>query len=193
MKDFTEYHQQIKIRQIVGKKGLKDQLKEPLNHLYRSRAQTVIEEKIDNYNDTPNSTLSWSNLTKLDNQLSQLSNLIEETEEIFSSKGGAPYKFSRTWLILEAVHIYEEWNVNQLAAGTSMENEKPTGPTIRFLQHLFDVFDDYKLDNSGLGSETAKILTNIFSPRERIMHKKLGPDLPIDELLPILKILKSHR
>ena len=191
--NFTEHHQQVKIRQIIGAKNLKDQLKEPLNQLYRSRAQGVIEQKIKNYDGGDNSKLSWTNLTELDGQLSLLNDLLDETEEVFPSKGGAPYKFSRTWLILEAARFYQDWNITQLSARISTVDEKPSGPFVRFLQQYFDIIDGYKIENSGLGSEAAKVLTAIFAPRERIMHKKLGPDLPIDELLPILKILSSHR
>ena len=186
VEDFSQHFRQIKIRRLKAHILFPQQLK-----------QAVPDEEEMIFSDEPD----WRKYGEIISALSSLEDLSISTKLLFKSPGGAPYKFSKTWLILEAIQVYEEWNIDRLKAGISREVKtgNPSGPFVRFLDQVFKTIDvNYNdgggegLRNAGLATEAAKILS-YKKKNPNSIHRELSPDLPADRLVYVLRSLVNYR
>lgn len=133
--------------------------------------------------------------------LDDLKECVDLTIPFFKSVGGGTYKFSKTWLILEAAEMYEEWHTEQFEAAISNDKHgKPTGPFVRFLDRIFKIFDktyffttETEIRNSGLPREASSVLTRIRRKQPRGFHRQLNIGLHPNDYQGLLKILRSQR
>lgn len=148
---------------------------------------------------------TWFNeYARTQDTLYTLADRAKSTSEMLKPPGGAPVKYSTTWL------IYEDWNVDELKAGVSLSRiaNEFSGPFIRFLSTFermmlsesvtsgnerLSAEEYYTPRNYGLGSEASKIIRYRSVSPDKKPQRRLRPNTDSNKIADTLVKLIAYK